>query len=188
MLCLSKNKIINNVLLIISCLTLFHFDIIGQSLSPFVITTSGNYVINGGASLSYTIGEPMVQTFYSSKNVLTQGFQQPIDTLAINQDSTQAAINEFSKESAYILNVYPNPFSNYIYVKIDGALNDKFEIYLLNQLGQQCMTSISIDYFGGSNTYKIHTGELSMGIYFLRLKSLNNSFAYSIKLNRTSYY
>jgi hypothetical protein len=158
-----------------------------QSLTPYVITTAGKYVVNGGASLSYTIGEPIVQTLYSSKNILTQGFQQPIDTLALWQDSSQAAINDIYSETPFSVEVYPNPFSNYVNLKVNGISNDNFTIELLNELGQECMLPVIIDFIAGANIYRINTGDLAMGIYILRIKSTHNNFFTSVKLNRTAY-
>ena len=48
-----------------------------QSVSPQVIASAGGYQANGIGSLSFTIGETVTQTFESSNNMLTQGFQQP---------------------------------------------------------------------------------------------------------------
>jgi gliding motility-associated-like protein len=47
------------------------------SISPQLISTTGNYSSAGGISLSASVGEAQVQTFFSSTHVLTQGFQQP---------------------------------------------------------------------------------------------------------------
>jgi len=42
-----------------------------------VIATSGGYYEGNNISLSWTLGEPVVETFTSGNIVLTQGFQQP---------------------------------------------------------------------------------------------------------------
>ena len=38
--------------------------------------TSGDYFQNAQASLSWTIGEPMTETYTTGTNILTQGFHQ----------------------------------------------------------------------------------------------------------------
>ena len=48
----------------------------GQSLSPTVISTAGDYYTGTAATLSVTIGEPVVETYTSGSNVLSTGFQQ----------------------------------------------------------------------------------------------------------------
>ncbi len=48
----------------------------GQSISPEVITSTGDYYSNSNVSLSWTLGEPVIETFEAGGFVLTQGFQQ----------------------------------------------------------------------------------------------------------------
>lgn len=61
----------------------FLFSGIGKSLfaqvsiSPQVISSTGNYSSASGISISATVGEVVVPTFFSSTHTLTQGFQQP---------------------------------------------------------------------------------------------------------------
>src|SRR4051812_9015968 len=54
-----------------------------QSLSPKVIASAGGYFTSANASLSWTLGETMGQTFTNGNNVLTQGFQQPYVTVSL---------------------------------------------------------------------------------------------------------
>ena len=158
-----------------------------QFISQNVIASSGNYTLNGNTSLSYTIGEPIVQTFYSAKNTLTQGFQQPVDTLILSQDSSKNSISEVISETNFFINVYPNPFSNYINIQLsETSLHDNFTIELFNTIGQECITPILVEYSGGENIYKINTENLLMGIYVLRARSSLNNTTKSILLNRTS--
>lgn len=58
------------------------FLITAQSVSPEVISSSGDYFEGPNASLSWTLGEIATETFTSGNIILTQGFQQPI-TVAI---------------------------------------------------------------------------------------------------------
>ncbi|MCH8318269.1 MAG: hypothetical protein IIA88_07200 [Bacteroidetes bacterium] len=47
-----------------------------QSLSPEVYSTSGDYFTGTNATLSWTIGESIIETFSGSNAIITQGFQQ----------------------------------------------------------------------------------------------------------------
>lgn len=49
----------------------------GQSLSPFVIASSGDYFTGAGTTLSWTLGEPVTETLSGGGIILAQGFQQP---------------------------------------------------------------------------------------------------------------
>ena len=46
-------------------------------LTPVLVGSAGNYSTWSGGSLSASVGEPVISTFSSSSNFLTQGFQQP---------------------------------------------------------------------------------------------------------------
>ncbi len=56
--------------------------IAAQSVSPEVISSSGDYFEGPNASLSWTLGEIATETYTAGNIILTQGFQQPI-TVAI---------------------------------------------------------------------------------------------------------
>ena len=62
--------------LIIGCI--ISLTVAGQSVSPEVIASSGNYYEAANASLSWTLGEVAVETYSSGGITLTQGFQQPV--------------------------------------------------------------------------------------------------------------
>ncbi len=55
-----------------------------QSLSPTVIATAGDYSTGTGVSLSWTLGEIATETFNNGGYILTQGFQQPLEGIAIS--------------------------------------------------------------------------------------------------------
>ena len=48
----------------------------GQSLSPTVVSTAGDYYTGTSATLSVTIGEPVIEIYTSGSVVLSTGFQQ----------------------------------------------------------------------------------------------------------------
>lgn len=48
----------------------------GQTLSPTVISTAGDFYTGTAATLSITIGEPVIETYTSGSSVLSTGFQQ----------------------------------------------------------------------------------------------------------------
>jgi gliding motility-associated-like protein len=59
-------------------LCLLPVSCLAQMLTPTLIGSAGGYGTGGGATLSYSVGEPAVTTLYvPSKGYATQGFQQP---------------------------------------------------------------------------------------------------------------
>jgi hypothetical protein len=57
---------------------LIPFLLAAQSVSPEVISSSGDYFEGPNASLSWTLGEIATETYTAGNVILTQGFQQPI--------------------------------------------------------------------------------------------------------------
>jgi len=57
-----------------------------QSIEREVVASSGDYYEGANISLSWTLGEIVVETYDNGTNILTQGFQQPGITLRIYVD------------------------------------------------------------------------------------------------------
>lgn len=76
-------KFKNIIILVMSALTGF-----SQTLSPTVINSTGEYFQNGTMSLSYSVGEPVVETFGAGTYFFTQGFQQPLVIPAVALTAT----------------------------------------------------------------------------------------------------
>ncbi|NQX97491.1 MAG: T9SS type A sorting domain-containing protein [Flavobacteriales bacterium] len=107
-----------NILLII----LFTISIIsvGQTIEREVISSNGNFYSNSAGQLSTTLGEIIISTVSSSINTLTQGFHQTQITVTNIKDH----------QTDFEMNVYPNPTSNFITIKVK-ELKEKtsFSIY-----------------------------------------------------------
>ncbi len=63
-------------LLVMTICAAFSVFASGQTLSPTVISTAGDFYTGTSATLSITIGEPVVETYTSGSNVVSSGFQQ----------------------------------------------------------------------------------------------------------------
>ena len=55
------------------------------SYSQEVINTAGEVYETPNGSISWTIGEPVIQTLEGSENYLTQGFHQPVEIPTMGQ-------------------------------------------------------------------------------------------------------
>ena len=82
-----------------------------QMLSPEVIASGGDFFVSPAGSLSWTLGEPVVETISNSaiQLILTQGFQQPVEI------DTTVGIGDIGLSNVFV-NLYPNPASDYIYL------------------------------------------------------------------------
>lgn len=73
-----------------------------QTTSPVVISSAGASFKSANAELSWTIGEPIIETFTSNGTVLTQGFHQT--NLIIT------SVVDLASEAQ--VKVFPNPVAN----------------------------------------------------------------------------
>lgn len=141
------------------------FNLQAQTLSPTVISSSGGYYSAGGASLSFTVAEmTMVQTFSSTGNILTQGFQQPEDY--------GVGITETPVLSGDVL-IYPNPSSGNFVLSFNSFENSETTINMYNLVGQVVMTK-SVSQVKGLNTVNFDIRDFSQGIYMLELTLANS--------------
>ena len=94
----------------LASLILFFISIAGfsQAIGPSVIATSGQSFSNSQISLNWTIGEPIIDTYFNS-SILTQGFQQVFDfTIGIDGLTTDSLR----------LSLYPNPVMDFLFIKV----------------------------------------------------------------------
>jgi hypothetical protein len=90
-----------------------------------IISTTGDYQANSSVSLSWTLGECVINTDNSSNVILTQGFQQSKQTIT--------SIQELQLNSLEI-SAYPNPTQDIVTLKVKTELAKecKFQLYDLN--------------------------------------------------------
>ena len=74
-----------------------------------VVSTAGSHGETTSGSLSWTVGEPVIETITDGTNTLTQGFQQ--------SKLTVTAINDL-KVSGIELSVYPNPTNSFLLIEV----------------------------------------------------------------------
>jgi hypothetical protein len=90
-----------------------------------VISSSGSSFENSTNQLSWTLGEPIIETFSDAKSVITQGFQQ--------SKLTVTAIDQIS-DNLYGLKVYPNPVSSELTIEVSEV--EKFNLSLFDLNGK----------------------------------------------------
>lgn len=135
-------------------------DCFGQDLSNQVLVSAAGTATAGIISYSQTIGEPVVELITGPEVVLTQGFQQPhfITPLGPPPQGDGAI-------------VYPNPATDYIYLKLFGTEPRKFNIELINLTGV-ILDSWKIEFTSTYNyELQIEAMKLKYGIYLLRVVS-----------------
>ena len=124
----------------------------GQEL----ITTSGDYFVQGSTSLSWSIGEPVSETFSSSTNFITQGFQQNYE------DFVGLIPLGFSPS----FDVYPNPFSQTITIEWE-TIHQAAQLTLVDSQGKLFHSeNVSNSAFNK----QLNLDTIAPGIYFLSIR------------------
>jgi hypothetical protein len=134
-----------------------------QSLTPQVIASTGGFSSNANGSLSYTVGEmTMVQTFSANGNILTQGFQQPNDSLIMG------LINVTQDEFGSFV-MYPNPAVDQTKLGFEMPEAGRVTIALYDMLGQKVSDVYAGNYSNGMVTANANVSTLAAAMYFMSL-------------------
>lgn len=149
---------------------------IGQ-LSPKVFASAGQVTTTGNLNLSYTIGEPIVETLVDIKLILTEGFHQPEDDFVPN------AVQEFPTAWGNI-KVFPNPFNENLTIEVETDKQHDLYLYIYDVLGQQVESTFLANHYPGKNQYSISTAGLAQGMYTLTIATESGDFLKTVKVNK----
>lgn len=142
----------------------------GQAcMAQNVITSTGNYFTTTDVSLSWTLGEPLIETDVSSANYLTQGFQQPASIVitGVNNTNAQGSVN-----------AYPNPFTNSFYVK-NNEDGKTLWVELINMQGKTVFKKVMT-----AQEEQFDLSNYANGIYFLRVYNTDHQLIETLKVDK----
>jgi hypothetical protein len=131
-----------------------------QQLSHQVLVPAAGLTTVGVISYSQTIGETAVELIGNAGFELTQGFQQP--RIVILPDIPPAGTG---------VDVYPNPATDFINVKLFGEEARNFRIDIINFTGM-IVSSMTLEFI--TKYYyiqQIEVTRLTIGIYLVRVSS-----------------
>ncbi len=129
-----------------------------------VLTTSGDYFSSSEGSLSWTLGEPISES-YSQNHILTQGFQQDYENIL--------SITQLT-EHIYPM-VYPNPFTNKVFIDLPELFNSNETIQV------DLKDNMSRTVYKNQISNILTLDNLSDGIYYLELTiGLNTKYTYKL--------
>ena len=143
-----------------------------QTVTPVVLSNQGGFSALSGGSVSWTIGEPVSETYTTATKITTMGFHQPelsIITLIAEQGADQNIL------------VYPNPVKDVLTVNFSGLKAGTYNLELLDGIGKlifKTETTISAT----SQTYQLKVNEVAAGNYFLKVDNAN--FSKTVKINK----
>lgn len=118
-----------------------------------VISTAGETQIISGIEISWTIGEPVIETISSGSTVLTQGFHQ--------SKLTVTALEEITNVD---LKVYPNPASEFVTIHFNTL--GKNPVYSLFDLTGKLLERKTIS----TTETNVNLKSYASGTYLLKLK------------------
>jgi len=118
-----------------------------------IISTQGNFYEKSEGSLSWTLGEPIIESLVSGIGKLTQGFHQThlITTL----------VKDFKVESS--VQVSPNPFKSDITIQLPRN-SSQYSYSLFDMQGRKLLESLIPE-----ASTKVDFSNLLPGIYFLNI-------------------
>ena len=156
------------ILLLWTFVMLLSISMNAQTLSPWVISSSGGFYpsLGGSASLSFTVAEmTMVQTFTQPSNILTQGFQQPEQLTTSVFESNEAEIDVM---------IYPNPTNGLFSITFKSDAEEDYQITIYNLVGQRVYSQSHAAAIG-PNQFKIDIGQYRQGIYLLEMSKMSSN-------------
>jgi len=126
-----------------------------------VVSTAGSHGETTSGSLSWTVGEPVIETITDGTNTLTQGFQQ--------SKLTVTAINDL-KVSGIELSVYPNPTNSFLFIEVK---TDKQRDLLLSLFDINGRLILQKKMAGNKQTIKMQN--YKPGTYILKVMQAKDS-------------
>lgn len=144
-------------LLFFPTLILASLSLCSQTISPSVVASSGGYAQGEGVSLSWTLGEMVIETLQNENDglILTQGFHQT--------DIIVTSIYE-AKSFDLLVNAFPNPVKDQLSVTVQDGAAENIRFGLVDLQGTMLLEGKLV----GSET-QIDLATFRSGVYFLTL-------------------
>jgi hypothetical protein len=123
-------------------------------------TATGGEATGTGGTASYSVGQVVYTTATGTNGSVAQGVQQAYE-ISITTGVKETTIN-------LEMNVYPNPTTNYLTLKVDD-----FELSTLNFQLIDLQGKVIENEKVNSNTTSINLEKLPKAIYFLNVTKIN---------------
>lgn len=152
----------------LTILTFMTIALSAQEISSSVMSSSGGVFISDNLSMTWTIGEPVTETWENGSYIITQGFQQ-----------TNYTITRINKPGivSFTVDVFPNPVSDFLNISVQE--NSGNTDYILYDLNGQIVSNGKII---GNNTM-VNMSKLPASTYMLRIHGNNKTADFKIIKN-----
>lgn len=145
-----------------------------QTVTPVVYSNQGGYNVASGGSISWTIGEPISETYTTSTKMTTMGFHQPelgVATLIKEQGNTVDIL------------VFPNPVKDALTISFKDLDNGVYKMELFDDVGK-LIYKTEMDIKEDSKLVNINMAQYAAGNYYLRVA--NPNLNRTVKLTKTN--
>lgn len=157
------------LLLLIPAMGLSGF-LCAQSISPEVKATAGDQNTIGTTSISWTIGETMVETATGSSSQVTQGFHQPRYVIVALEQPLDQTLQ---------IEVFPNPAQEQVFLEFERDNESELNVRLINLTGQILQEKNSFEL---SERLEFDMSQVPAGQYFLQVRTPAGDFkAYKVQ-------
>lgn len=136
-----------------------------------VISAAGDDVSIDETSMSFTIGEPVVELSTSDSIYLTAGFQQSNIIVSIPMPIEDIKIS---------IKVFPNPAVNHFYLDIDNRYLDGLFLVMHNTKGEFIRREAL-----KASPQKVSLEGFSTGVYYLTVLNQSNEKLHQFKILKT---
>jgi hypothetical protein len=135
---------------------MFYVSATGAQNKQEVIASSGGFKVNGGISISWTLGETIIPASKNGNLVLIPGFQEMMMITKVEENiDVQVHIK-----------VFPNPAGEILNIQFDALVEDEIDLTIVDFEG----VLVKKDIIETAITEKqVDLKNLPPGIYFLRL-------------------
>ncbi|MCP4521954.1 MAG: T9SS type A sorting domain-containing protein [Cytophagales bacterium] len=140
---------------------------LGLSLNAQTVVSSGGETYNNSATVSITIGEPVINTHTGNGGTTSQGFQQGIELV----------VTSVNDGEVFTYDVFPNPTSNYVI--LNSKVTGNFSFSLSDAQGRVLLSKQEV--VSGTN---LHFEKYPTGIYFVNIISDDNKHSQTFKIIR----
>ncbi len=144
----------------------------GQSLSPQVVATAGGqFYTYDSVRVSWTIGEPLTETFSRDSTILTQGFHQTYLTIT--------AVEDLAADIR--VKVFPNPTSGRVNIDVRDV-KVPLQMTLSDESGRMLMkrqTSMQ------NSFNQFNLSRLADGVYYLYMATEDGQTVKTFKIVKT---
>jgi hypothetical protein len=144
-----------------------------QQLSHQVLVPAAGQAVSGTLNYSQTVGETAIEIISSSGFVFTQGFQQP-----------GIKLNPGEMPSGNGVEVYPNPVTDNLTIKLFGDISREFNIQIISITGTIAISE-KLSFINNYFIEKvIPVGQLNKGIYLVRVISSDKLISRIFKIEK----